>query len=70
VLLGLAVAGGIVLFVVKKRRASSAGSEPEPGLVDDIKHAVATFEGTVEHEVDRVAHQLVVDDSAEAASAS
>jgi len=76
VLLGLAAAGGIALFVVKKRKASAADADANPGsdsdsdLVHGIKHAVTMIEETVEHEVDRVAHQLGADDSAEAASAS
>jgi undecaprenyl-diphosphatase len=77
VLLGLAVAGGLLLYLVKRRgRVAADAEDPGGDLVDEVrselKHAVEAIEaieGTVANEVGRVRGQLVADDSAEAAAA-
>jgi undecaprenyl-diphosphatase len=78
VLLGLAVAGGLTLFLVKKRKKASADDGDDGGtgsglgseVADEVRHAVEAIEDKVAQEIDRVRGQLVADDSAEAAAAS
>ena len=83
VLLGLAVAGALGVYLVKRRGRTGAGAQDtadaeDPGgdlvdgVRDELKHAVeviGAIEGAVADEVDRVRDQLVADGSAEAAAA-